>query len=107
MAAALAGALERRGWVRADAGRGGIYRAHRRAFIGRRGLLTAVIEYVPGIPVRDLHGAPEQQIACAYFLPRLLDGHPPGPGDALPLGDVDPIAFSEVAAVVEALTAHE
>ncbi len=107
MAAALAAALERRGWVRAEAGRRGIYRAHRRAFIGRRGLLTAVIEYAPGIPVRDLRGAPTQCIACAYFLPRLLDGYPPGAGEALPLGDVDPIAFSEVAALVEALTAHQ
>jgi hypothetical protein len=57
--------------------------------------LTAVLEYTPS--------GSGMQIKHAYFLPASAPG--PGPENALPLGEVDPVALSEVLGTLGVLAA--
>jgi len=96
LAMALINGLERRGWRRDEARDGGCFFRHLRVFPSG---LNATAEYEPGIPSWDARSADVQQVRRVAFYG--ADDTPP-----IPLGQVDPIVYSEVIADLSALTAH-
>jgi hypothetical protein len=93
-AMALVGILDKLGWVRGRPGDGGIVREHTKPFPGAG--VTAVVVY-DGVPMGYIEGWEDQHLEGAFF----LAGLDAGQGwlttkDALPLGEVDPVAVSEV-----------
>jgi hypothetical protein len=94
-AVVLLGILDKLGWARGPAGDYGAVHEHHKEFPAA--CVTAVIEYSPGVPVY-VQDADHQEIERAYFLAGVPGGEHfwRGRSNALPLGEVDPVAVSEV-----------
>jgi hypothetical protein len=95
----LADGLERRGWKRSDPVYSGNFTAHQREFPAAG--LMATVSYDPGIFVAGVWASPEQTLTGCTFA--TLDDQSAAP---IPLGKVDPVVFSEVAADLAAQTAR-
>jgi predicted DNA-binding WGR domain protein len=94
-ATALVGTLERLAWIRGIPQDGGVFYEHTKPFPGAA--ITAVVEYEQGVPVGYMEGWDDQEITRAYFVrgvykPAMYPKHE----DTLKLGEVDPVAISEV-----------
>jgi hypothetical protein len=103
-AATLNSSLQRRGWERGQPQDAGIVSDHSKAFPAAG--VTAVVEY-DGIPVYYSEGWEDQEIERCYFV--AAAGGAAGtkyrrPG-AVPPGEVDPVAVSEVLADLALLAA--
>ncbi len=93
---AFVGTLERLGWIRGMAEDGGVYHEHSKPFPAAG--VTAIVEYY-GVPMGYIEGWDEQSIDRCYFVhghyrPEVYARH----DERAKLGEVDPIAVSEVLA---------
>jgi hypothetical protein len=93
-AVSLVGILERHGWNRGTPEDGGLFHEHSKPFAGANA--TAVIQY-PGIPVGAMLEWQDQTVEKCFFVPGIYTPTMyPKHRKAMPLGDVDPVAMSEV-----------
>jgi hypothetical protein len=82
--------LENRGWVRASSADGGLITQHSRVFV--RHDVRACLEFSPGAFLGDLPGSGVQTLDTLFFVASEGRG---GRDQALALGDVPPMVYSE------------
>jgi hypothetical protein len=92
----LLSGLEKLGWRRDVMMDGGVIALHTKTVRG----LDAVLTHTPGIFIGDVRGAPDQTLEGCTFYTR------GGSSAPVPLGAVDPVAFSEVVLDLTRLTAR-
>jgi predicted DNA-binding WGR domain protein len=93
-AVTLVGILERHGWNRGIPEDGGAFHEHSKPFPGANA--TAVIQY-PGIPVGYMVEWEDQMLEKCFFVPGIYTPKVyPEHRKAMTLGDVDPVAISEL-----------
>jgi hypothetical protein len=94
-ATALVGTLERLAWLRGIPEDGGVFHELSKPFYGPN--VTAIVEYEMGVPVGYMEGWEDQKITRCFFVPGVYSPKMyPDHKKALKLGEVDPIAVSEV-----------
>ena len=94
-ATALVGTLERLAWQRGIPQDAGIFYEHAKPFYGAG--ITAVVNYEEGVPVGYMEGWEDQRLTNCFFVPGIYTPKMyPEHKNAMKLGDVDPVAVSEV-----------
>lgn len=98
----LVGTFEKLGWARGVPEDGGVFHEHSKPFYGAN--ITAVAQY-EGVPVGSyMADWDDQSVERCFFVPGLYTPESyPSHGAAMPLGEVNPIAVSEVLADLETL----
>jgi predicted DNA-binding WGR domain protein len=92
--AALVFTLEKQGWNRGVPEDAGVFSEHSKPFYGTN--VTAVAQY-DGVPVGYYEGWDDQKIERCFFVPGIYTPEMyPDHVEAVPLGEVDPVAISEV-----------
>ena len=95
-AVALVGTLEKQGWARGVGEDHGCFGEHSRPFYGAN--VTAVVQYEAGIWVGGIADEQDQRMERCFFVPGVYTPvvYNPPHKNRLPLGEVDPVAISEV-----------
>ena len=101
-ATSLVGTLERLAWARGVPQDAGVFFEHTKPFYGAG--VTAVVQYVPGVPVGYFEGWDDQSIERCFFVPGIYTPEMyPDHKRSVRLDQVDPVALSEVLADLNVL----